>query len=318
MDTAGVARFGSVIKAWLGAVWKFFRNLYRKEPGMEKRVYKLGHHLVAFLDVLGQRDKFRGLKKPTNAQEEDEVKEVLRQTVGFVAELRTVFQTQFEVFEAGTPDMRRHTKQPLRPVFTGFYDSFVISVPLREEGHELVPVVTVFSALSAACVVMLTALASKHPLRGGIDVGLATEIGPAEIYGTALERAYLLECRVAKYPRLVIGDELWRYLNVVLAQFENQTTPVSKAITAIVKKTMQLIAMDTDGHRILDYLGPVVAENAGPDHARLMIQPAYNFVLAEQKRMLTKGDPELIGRYVLLRSYFESRLAAWGVEVQRD
>jgi hypothetical protein len=318
MDTAGVARFGSVIKVWLGAVRKFLRNLYREEPRMEKRMYKLGHHLVAFLDVLGQRDKFRGLKKPTNAQEEDEVKEVLRQTAGFVAELRTVFQSQFEVFEAGASNMQRHTKEPLRPSFTGFSDSFVTSVSLREEGDELVPVVTVFSALSAACVVMLTALASKHPLRGGIDVGLATEISPSEIYGTALERAYLLECRVAKYPRLVIGDELWRYLNAALAHFESQTTPVSKAITAIVKKTMQMIATDTDGHRILDYLGPVVVENAGPDHGQLMIQPAYNFVLAEQKRMLAKGDPELIGRYVLLRSYFESRLASWGVEVKRD
>src|SRR5207244_7206404 len=99
--------------------------------------------------------------------------------------------------------------------------------------HDALPisVVTVFSALSAACVVMLTALANKHPLRGGIDVGLAAEIGPGEIYGTALERAYLLEDRVAKYPRLVIGDELWRYLNVALANFERQTTPVSKAIT---------------------------------------------------------------------------------------
>jgi hypothetical protein len=34
--------------------------------------------------------------------------------------------------------------------------------------------------------------------------------------------------------------------------------------------------------------------------------------------MLAKGDPELIGRYVLLRSYFESRLTPWGVEVERD
>lgn len=318
MDTAGMARFGSVIKMWLGAVQKFLRKLYCKEPRMEKRMYKLGDHLVAFLDVLGQRDKFRGLKKPTNAQEEDEVKEALRQTAGFVAELRTVFQSQFEVFEAGASNMQRHTKKPLRPSFTGFSDSFVASVPLREEDHELVPVVTVFSALSAACIVMLTALASKHPLRGGIDVGLATEIGPSEIYGTALERAYLLESRVARYPRLVVGDELWRYLNAEIAHFESQTTPVSKAITAIVKKTMQVIATDTDEHRILDYLGPVVAENAGPDHGRLMIQPAYNFVLAEQKRMLSKGDPELIGRYVLLRNYFESRLAPWGVEVKRD
>jgi hypothetical protein len=285
---------------------------------METRIYKLGHHLVAFLDVLGQRDKFRGLKKPTNAQEEDEVKEVLRQTAGFVAELRAVFQRQFEVFETGASNTQRHTKEPLRPSFTGFSDSFVASVPLREEGQELVPIVTVFSALSAACIVMLTALASKHPLRGGIDVGLATEIGPSEIYGTALERAYLLECRVARYPRLVVGDELWRYLNAAIAHFESQTTPVSKAITAIVKKTMQMIATDTDGHRILDYLGPVVSENAGPDHGQLMIQPAYNFVLAEQKRMLAKGDPELIGRYALLRSYFESRLSPWGVEVKRD
>jgi hypothetical protein len=285
---------------------------------MEKRVYKLGHHLVVFLDVLGQKDKFRGLKRPNNAQEEDEVKEVLRQTAGFVVELRTVFQTQFEAFEAGVPNMQQHTKEPLRPSFVGFSDSFVTSVPLREEGHELVPLVTVFSALSAACVVMLTSFASKHPLRGGIDVGLATEIGPGEIYGTALERAYLLESRVAKYPRLVIGDELWRYLNVALAHFENQTTPVSKAITAIVRKTMQMIATDTDGQRILDYLGPVVAENAGPDHGKLMIQPAYNFVLAEGERMLAKGDPELIGRYVLLRSYFESRLAPWGVEVKKN
>lgn len=42
-----------------------------------------------FSTVLGQRDKFRGLKTPTDAQEEEAVKEVLRQTVGFVAELRT-------------------------------------------------------------------------------------------------------------------------------------------------------------------------------------------------------------------------------------
>ena len=36
-----------------------------------------------------------------------------------------------------------------------------------------------------------------------------------------------------------------------------------------------------------------MVESAGPDHGQLMIQPAYNFVLAEQMRMLAKGDPEL-------------------------
>ena len=37
-----------------------------------------------------------------------------------------------------------------------------------------------------------------------------------------------------------------------------------------------------------------MVENGGPDHGQLMIQPAHNFVLAEQKRMLAKGDPELV------------------------
>jgi hypothetical protein len=81
---------------------------------------------------------------------------------------------------------------------------------------------------------------------------------------------------------------------------------------------MQMIVTDADGHRVLDYLGPVMVENAGPDHGRLMIQPAYNFVLAEHELMLAKGDPELIGRYVLLRRYFESRLGPWGVQVTTD
>jgi hypothetical protein len=44
---------------------------------------------------------------------------------------------------------------------------------------------------------------------------------------------------------------------------------------------MQMLAIDADGQKILDYLGPVVVDNAGPDHGKLMIQPAYNFVLGD-------------------------------------
>jgi hypothetical protein len=279
---------------------------------MEAKNFKLGHHLVAFLDVLGQRDKFRRLRLPTNSDEEAQVKEVLRQTAGFIVELRRVFQTQFEVFEAGA-GMGAYTKGPLRPNFVGFSDSFVTSVPLRNEGGDLMPVVTVFSALSAAAVVMLTSLASKHPLRGGIDVGLATEIGPGEIYGTALERAYVLESNVAQYPRIVIGDELGNYLNSAQAQFGKSQAPVAKAITAVTQKIMGLIATDKDGKKILDYLGAVVVENSAPGHKQHMVQPAYEFVLAEQKRLIAGGNAELIERYASFRSYFESRLSLWSI-----
>jgi hypothetical protein len=285
---------------------------------METKTYTLGHHLVAFLDVLGQRERFRELRLPKTDTEYAHVKDVLKNTAGFVVDLRRVFQRQFEAFEAGVPSIRAHTKEPLRPNFVGFSDSFVTSVPLRNDTGDLVRIVTVFSALSAAAVVMLTSLASKHPLRGGIEVGLATEIGPGEIYGTALESAYLLECRVAKYPRIVIGDELWKYLSSARVKFENDATPVAKAETAIVKKVMQMIATDTDGKRILDYLGAVIVESAGPGHVKHMVQPAYEFVLAEQARLISGGTPELVERYALFRSYVESRLSLWGLEASKD
>lgn len=60
-----------------------------------------------------------------------------------------------------------------------------------------------------------------------------------------------------------------------------------------------------------------MVETATPDHARLMVQPAYYFVLAEAERILTKGNPELSRRYTLLRNYFESRLPAWDVEIKK-
>ena len=66
----------------------------------------------------------------------------------------------------------------MRPRFVGFSDSFVASVPLRNDRGDLVPIISVFSTLCAASILMLTSLASKHTLRGGVEVGLATEIGP--------------------------------------------------------------------------------------------------------------------------------------------
>jgi len=316
---AGTALFVVfVLLVWLG--FRRRRTPERKAP-LEKRKFDLGYHLVALLDVQGQREKFRQLRSPKNPEESEAVGEVLRQTAGFVLDLRQAFDEQFESFEAGaTSMMRRHTDQRVRPKFVGFSDSFVASVPLRNDGGDLLPIVTGFSALSAAAVVMLVSLANNHPLRGGIDVGLGTEIGPEEIYGTALENAYLLESRAAEYPRIVIGDELWRYVTAALANFRAQATPVAQALAAITERTMSLIATDSDGKRILDYLGQTMVLHAGPGGGQkeTLVRRAYDFVLAEQKRIVEERNSKLIPRYDALRRYVESRLPLWGIEVKRD
>jgi len=285
------------------------------------KTLQLGNHLVAFLDVLGQRQRLRALHRPTTLEDKAEVGEVLRQTAGFVLELRDVYDTQFKAFEAGLTNLKKHTDKPVRPKFMGFSDSFVTSVPIRaDEGH-LALMVTIISALSAAASVMQVSLASGHPLRGGIDVGLAVEIGPQEIYGTALEKAYLLESEEAGYPRIVIGEELWHFLSSAHAHFQMQQTPESNAITAIIEKAKGLIAIDEDGRRILDYLGPAIVENTAglvEKFKEIQLKPIYEFVLGEQERINKINDPKLIVRYQAFRSYIESRLPFWNFDVVKS
>jgi hypothetical protein len=278
---------------------------------MEINKFTLGYHLVAFLDVLGQRDKFRNLRLPTNADEEALVAQVLADTAGHVLRLRKLFKSQFETFESG---LTHHdlAKQPVRPKFVGFSDSFVMSVPLRNDNGDLIPVATIYSTMSAASIVMLSSLALKHALRGGVDVGLATEIGPDEIYGTALERAYHLESKDAEYPRILIGDSLWAYLNAALTEFKKYQVGMSKACAAITEKLIGFIGVDTDEKRILDYLS-VVKDLTTETEKKGMVLPAYEFVLAEQKRHIESGDEKLIHRYADLRHYFESRLSFWNI-----
>ena len=104
---------------------------------------------------------------------------------------------------------------------------------------------------------------------------MATEIAAGEIYGTALERAYLLECQRAKYPRILIGENLWRYLSAALLEFGKGTTPGSSGAEAIVQKMMGMVSTDTDGERILDYLGPVLAGLMKPGEAKNVTSLTY-------------------------------------------
>ena len=77
--------------------------------------------------------------------------------------------------EADVSGMRANSEASLRASFIEFSDSFVGSGPLRNDDGDLARMVIVFSARSIAAVVMLAAFAGKHPLRGGIDVGLARD-----------------------------------------------------------------------------------------------------------------------------------------------
>jgi len=276
------------------------------KKSMEDKTHRLGYHLVVFLDVQGQREKFKGLRLPRTSEEHAAVQEVLKNTAGFVVGLRATFRKNFAAFEAGISGKAGH----LQPRFVGFSDSFVVSVPLAPVNGDLEPLVRIFSALSAASTIMMTAFASKHAVRGGIEVGLGVEIGPEEIYGTALGDAYELESKFAKYPRVLTGKTFWDYLGAAEREFRARK---SDALCAMVQKIMDLTAVENE-ERYLDYLGEVMSQLAKPGEAKIMVQPGYDFIVGEHERFIVAKDEKLAERYGKLRSYYESRLPLWGLD----
>jgi hypothetical protein len=265
----------------------------------------LEYYLVAFFDVQGQRAKLRELRGlPRTREGFAGAAEILKGTVGSVLNLREYFQKYFDGFMESVDSMpaerRAKIKENVR--YRGFSDSFVVSVALRNDDEQLTPAIGSYACLLAACGAMTSSLARRRPLRGGIDAGLGMLIAAGEVYGPALERAYVLEAGAAEYCRIVIGDELWWYLT--LLETQSFSHPHGQIAKEIGRRAKELIVTDSDGRRVLDYLGQHFFQMSG-EIARSLVQPAYDFVVAQQEVWETEKNEKLAGRYGKARIYFE-------------
>src|SRR5207302_4002662 len=131
-------------------------------------------------------------------------------------------------------------------------------VDLQSTDEACTPITGVYGALIACDYLGLSCLAMERPVRGGLDAGLGLDIGNDEIYGPTLHRAYHLENRVADFPRIVIGDELWNYIGAVAGQVA--ATPLGRIAARLAEAGKSLVTTDKDGCRILDILAPRMAE----------------------------------------------------------
>jgi len=284
----------------------------------------LNYYAVLFLDVLGQRDSLRALRAlPRNPREQEATLRVLQGTVGFIKTLRDYFINYFDeasrsVIDSGSlPENQRRLLKDLRrmePKIRGFSDCAVISISLRDADKSPAAVNELFAALYGACGLASLSLSLGHALRGGVEVGLGMEVEAGEAYGPALERAAGLEARMASYPRLLVGADLLKFLQAVID--EGQKTPHQRVAAGVARECMKLVARDSDQLPILDFLGAGVREKAGTVIQTNVVRDAYTFVVREHERFASVHDVKLSGRYARLRSYFESRLALWGIEPQ--
>lgn len=269
-----------------------------------------GYYCVALIDILGQQGALRRFKElPRTEEEKTEFIRVAKETFGVIDGIRNFFESFYSSYintKVPSP-LNEMMKTDLK--FQGFSDTIIIYLPLATEGGRI-PINDIYAALLACGSTFLYSMAAGHPLRGGIEIGIAAEIYEGEIYGPALSEAYRLESVVAQYPRIVVGNELASYLWG--HKDSNELDIQAKFDKGVSELCLGLLTQDVDGCLIVDYLGEGFMKTV--DCRPLdddIVNKAYQFVTGEAKKWREQRNTQLAFRYVLLRNYFRGRLAIW-------
>ena len=286
----------------------------------------LAYYLVLVSDVLGQRSRLRALKDlPNSPNEMQAAIRVLKDTVGVVLFWRQGFRDFLAAWRRHSPFFEQlpdQAKESLRRALScsislrQFSDSVVMSVCLLDDECEGCNTLSgVLGALLAACGMHALSLCGKHPMRGGVDVGLGMPLPEGDVYGPALERAVYLESEVAGFPRIAVGTELVRYLDSMAAR------PVASPFGTLAKHFAQasrrLLYTDIDGVVALDFLGEEFRAHDGNSVLGEVLPEAYHFVRTTQRSCHQQKDKKLSERYDMLWAYFRSRAYIWGAAIER-
>lgn len=290
---------------------------------VENNLHQYNYYLVAYLDILGQKDHFNDIQGiPQTPEGKEKLKEALRQTEVFINHFREEFKIFFNSDEKPTgiinqlnPDQQKifDEKTKIELKYHHFNDFIVIGVSLHTETNRCKAINSIYKALFACGSIFLQSLSEEKSIRGGIEVNTAWEMENGEIYGPALFDAYYLESKKAKYPRIVIGDRLMGYLNDTMNPTEK--TEYTGHCKTMAETCIKMIGIDLDGHLILDYLGEefrriftIALENTEPFPFKKTFDKAFKYVEKEQNKWREKKESDLAFGYSLLHNYFSARI----------
>lgn len=278
-------------------------------------IFPYGFHCLAFLDILGQRRKLRQLSRLP--KDDLETRQLLRETAGVVLRLRDLSRTCFETLQKDTPftpllppyvkQIMREGKESVKTL--GFSDSFIMWVPFGGDEKQVRSIIGVYSCMAACCLLQLTALCEGRPIRGGIEVGPALELSDEVIYGPVLEKAHFSESVLADYPRIVVGDELLKYLEATGPR--TRATPLGPTIESLASHARRLVTQDSDGLWMLDFLGEQVSELSEANVRQKLFAMAQNYIDQQKQIAYDDQDYKHLSRYFRLGAYFEERAAGW-------
>jgi hypothetical protein len=271
---------------------------------MEEKNEKIGFYVCSLIDILGQTEKLSQLNGVYFESDEnkDKVVSIFRKTYGIVKKFRKYTDESITFVNQIKENYQLKNHFSSNPIeMKSFSDLITSYVLLGNDKHKLQFEGIYFLLLSNG-EVFLKMLANKVALRGGIDIGMGIQNSENEIYGTALLNPYILESKVSKSIRLVIGQELYNYINLT-TQSEVKSSLSNDYNMKYALLCKKLIKQDSDGEYILDYLSDeFFVMESFQDYSK----QAKEFLDTKYNELKIKKQFEVAKKYQQAIKYFEN------------
>jgi len=278
------------------------------------------YYIVCVLDLLNQQEKLKGWSKlPSATSPDPNFIKAVKETVGTVNWFRQAFVDFFHqadqvnlspqqlsnLSEQGLEQFRRYRECALKTLH--FSDTFVFYAPLRNS-HGDYSLSALYRIITACSMAMLVALAAKVPVRGGIAIGTGTVLDDGDFYGPALARAHHLESKEARYPRILVDEEVLQILGNRFSS-DNITDKISHALA---RECEFFICRGSDQKWMVDFLGKAARKMAQGGIVKMeVVESVAAFVQREYDSFKDVGNEKLQSRYKLLLDYVTERLPIW-------
>ena len=273
---------------------------------------RFGLYVVGMFDILGQKRslyELPGAPTPSTVQNED-VRTYVRATAGRVLQIRSLFHRHFEFAQKTVERIARSQgatvlqEQLFKPRLRhwGMSDSYVVAIPPpgHEEFSTVSTLVNVYRMLDVSAAVWLFAMREDLPIRGGIEFGIAVDIGKREVYGHALAEAVRLESKVAQYPRIVVGDGLQFLLNDAVETAAQRSAGEEYMANSLAELCWKCLGKDEDGQLVVDIVRGTSATQIREQMPDVLTAVTSN-VQQQLQRHEGARDTKLVERYRWLR-----------------
>jgi len=171
------------------------------------------------------------------------------------------------------------------------------------------PMNAIFELFILSGILCFLGLAGKQPIRGAIETSWGVELHENELYGPVVANSYELESNIAQYPRIVVGQRTIDYLNAHIAETIELDDKLNLYNQNLAKHCINIVAIDTDGHYIINYLGKLFTDSVTHSSSKELYKLADSYICEQIELHRNSKNSKLAIRYAWLKGYFHQNAA---------